>query len=102
MIKYYIPEIVRWCSSWHKYSKVILELRFYLFHTSYDDIRELHGFKNVSLGNILNAKSASEKITFLNEVDKSLFEKYRGVAFEVQVGIHELLGNFYFIIYVVF
>jgi dipeptidyl-peptidase-3 len=32
---------------------------------NYDDIRQNMGFKNVSLGNVLSAKSASEKITFV-------------------------------------
>lgn len=60
---------------------------------NYDDVRLNIGFKNVSLGNILSAKSGSEPVTFLEEKDKELFNKYRGQAFEVQVGIHELLGH---------
>ena len=35
---------------------------------NYDDIRQNVGFKNVSLGNVLSAKSASEKITFVRFV----------------------------------
>lgn len=60
---------------------------------NYDDIRQNIGFKNVSLANILSAKSPNEKITFLSPADIPLFEKLRGRAFEVQVGIHELLGH---------
>lgn len=60
---------------------------------NYDDIRLNIGFKNVSLGNILNAKSGNEPITFVHEKDYDLFNKYRNDSFEVQVGIHELLGH---------
>lgn len=61
---------------------------------NYDDIRLTVGFKNVSLGNILNSKSSNEPITFINhEKDFEVFNKYRNDSFEVQVGIHELLGH---------
>ncbi|ODQ63243.1 dipeptidyl-peptidase III [Nadsonia fulvescens var. elongata DSM 6958] len=60
---------------------------------NYDDIRINVGFKNVSLGNILSAKAPNEKITFVREEDMELFNKLRSPSFEVQVGIHELLGH---------
>jgi len=60
---------------------------------NYDDIRQNHGFKNVSLGNILSAKAPNEKVTFVKDSDLALFESLKGSAFEVQVGIHELLGH---------
>lgn len=60
---------------------------------NYDDVRLSIGFKNVSLGNVLSAKGTDEKVTFLGDEDAALYEKYHAPAFEMQVGIHELLGH---------
>lgn len=63
---------------------------------NYDDVRLTVGFKNVSLGNILSASAkASKKFppSFITEEDRPIFDKYQGESFEVQVGIHELLGH---------
>ncbi|KAJ3093338.1 hypothetical protein HK100_006674 [Physocladia obscura] len=60
---------------------------------NYDDIRMSLGFKNVSLANIANAKTPGVKVTFVSAEDLPTFEKWRSAAFEVQVGLHELLGH---------
>ncbi|KAI4155273.1 MAG: hypothetical protein LQ340_001106, partial [Diploschistes diacapsis] len=60
---------------------------------NYDDIRQAVGFKNVSLGNVLGAKSPNEPVPFIDADDLDAYTKHRDAAFEVQVGIHELLGH---------
>lgn len=60
---------------------------------NYDDIRQEDGFKNVSLGNVLKSYTKDKNITFMEEKDKEVFSNLRGPSFEVQVGLHELLGH---------
>ncbi|QID87934.1 hypothetical protein GRS66_010628 [Saccharomyces pastorianus] len=63
---------------------------------NYDDVRLKIGFKNVSLGNILSAaakSSSKHPPSFISGEDRLIFEQYQSESFEVQVGIHELLGH---------
>ena len=47
----------------------------------------------MSLGNILSAKAPDEAIPYIHPDEQEKYVKYRDPAFEVQVGIHELLGH---------
>ncbi|KAH6566456.1 hypothetical protein BASA60_009477 [Batrachochytrium salamandrivorans] len=61
---------------------------------NYDDVRQTIGFKNVSLGNIVGAKGPEhEKVTFIRQEKSALYKKHQTEAFEIQVGLHELLGH---------
>ena len=58
---------------------------------NYDDIRQSEGFKNVSLGNVLQAGygAGDKRVTLLSDADQDLFKKLKTEAFEVQVRFRE-------------
>lgn len=63
---------------------------------NYNSVRQVDGFKNVSLGNVLAPAykpKAGEPVTFIQDCDVKLYQDLVTEAFEVQVGLHELLGH---------
>lgn len=59
---------------------------------NYDEIRQTEGFKNVHLSNIISAQGSSN-FDFLSDEDVEMFRKYKLKSFDIQVGLHELLGH---------
>ncbi|XP_069160372.1 dipeptidyl peptidase 3 isoform X2 [Procambarus clarkii] len=60
---------------------------------NYKDVKEEQGFKNVSLTNVMAARTGIKGGPFLSEADHALIEKHGALGLEIQVGLHELLGH---------
>jgi dipeptidyl-peptidase-3 len=60
---------------------------------NYDDIRESEGFKNVFLGNVMNAYGSPDKIEFATEEQGKILYENVFKCYEVHVACHELLGH---------
>jgi dipeptidyl-peptidase-3 len=62
---------------------------------NYNDVHESHGFKNVSLGNVIRSGYSSDKepTEFVTPKDDSIYSKFVQPSFECTVASHELLGH---------
>ena len=60
---------------------------------NYDDVREQAGFKNVSLSNILRAAAPRGTVSFLSPANSDFYLQHFAPAWDIGVGLHELLGH---------
>lgn len=60
---------------------------------NYDDVREHAGFKNVSLSNILRAAAPRGAVSFLSPANSDFYRAHFAQAWDIGVGLHELLGH---------
>jgi len=60
---------------------------------NYKDVKEEQGFKNVSLTNVLSARTGDKVTNFVSAEDHAIKEKHSSTSLELCVGLHELLGH---------
>nr|CUU98717.1 dipeptidyl peptidase 3 [Hymenolepis microstoma]CUU98718.1 dipeptidyl peptidase 3 [Hymenolepis microstoma] len=60
---------------------------------NYDNIRQSIGFKNFSLANLLKARFQDPTVQFVRSEDRDIYVTNVGHSFDIQVGLHELLGH---------
>ena len=63
---------------------------------NYNEVRQSDGFKNVNLGNRIEAGykvSEDTKVSFVSEEDGDYIKKFKLKSYKVKVALHELLGH---------
>lgn len=60
---------------------------------NYEEICQSEGFKNLLLGNVIQASFKQTDTPFLSDEDRVLKQKYAIAAFELHIGLHELFGH---------
>jgi dipeptidyl-peptidase-3 len=60
---------------------------------NYDSVRQYYGFKNVALSNAISARDSKSKVQYILDSEQELYQSLVTPSFELQVGLHELLGH---------
>lgn len=60
---------------------------------NYPEVRRKHGFKNISLANIMNARVSTDRVQFMAKSWQYKYSIHRSVALTIGVAVHEMLGH---------
>ncbi|CAM6106763.1 unnamed protein product [Calypogeia fissa] len=60
---------------------------------NYEDVRQIHGSRNLCVSNALDANDCVNKVSIVTDEDWELLKNFQQDVFRVQLGCHELLGH---------